>query len=151
MIVTSSKALLFPKRNASQLFSCHGSTMIITIQDTQRPLAQFPIWELSMPTRDVSTDWMLILQMHGFGGWLVVWSAGCWLDGCWMVIGFVCWLLGLFVGFGFTGWLLVGGFFRWLVASDADPNKGTDPGFFFFLSVYLTLWDLGLFVFLHFH
>lgn len=66
--------------------------MIITIQATQWPLAQFPIWELSMPTRDVSTDWMLILQMHGSAGWLVGLFAG--------------WLLGLLVGY-FVCWLLV--------------------------------------------
>lgn len=62
--------------------------MIITIQATQWPLAQFPIWELSMPTRDVSTDWMLILQMHGSAGWLF----------CLLAVGFAGWLVGLFVG-----------------------------------------------------
>lgn len=71
--------------------------MIITIQATQWPLAQFPIWELSMPTRDVSTDWMLILQMHGSAGWLVGLFAG-WLF-CLLVVGFAGWLDVLLVGY----------------------------------------------------
>lgn len=63
-----------------------------------------------MPTRDVSTDWMLILQMHGSAGWLVGLFVGCWV--CWLVVGSAGWLVGLFAGWLFC--LLVVGFAGWL-------------------------------------